>query len=234
MNDSIMVVTGSSRGIGRGIATFFLEQGYTVIGCSRSESTIVSSAYHHFQVDLTNETEVLKFVREIRTRFKKVDVLICNVGLIKSALFMGITSGELLNSFIQTNFVSAFYICREISKLMLLKKTGRIINIASTMTALHEPGTSAYSSTKTALIEMTKVMARELASQGITCNILSPSMVDTESHSGMGEDWEEKMLSIQTLQRKVSIEELCNVISFYISPLSSCITGQVIQTCLVS
>lgn len=234
MNDSIMIITGTSRGIGKGIAEFYSAQGYTVIGCSRSESTIKSDSYNHYQVDLTNETEVLKFVREIRSRFKKVDVLICNVGLIKSALYMGITNGELLNSFIQTNFVSAFYICREISKLMLLRKTGRIINIASTMTSLHEPGTSAYSSTKSALIELTKVMARELSTQGITCNVVSPSMVETESHSEMGKDWEEKMLSVQTLPRKVSIEELCNIISFYISPFSSCITGQVIQTCLVS
>jgi 3-oxoacyl-[acyl-carrier protein] reductase len=117
---------------------------------------------------------------------------------------------------------------------MLLQSSGRIITLSSILVDLHEPGTSAYSATKAAVVEMTKVLARELSSHSITCNVVAPSLMVSESSTDMGEEWRTRMLEKQTFKRTVSIEELCHVIEFFASPLSSAITGQVISTALVT
>jgi len=232
--DTIMVITGTSRGIGKGIAEYFLSKGLIVAGCSRSVTTITHEKYHHTEVDLTDEIQVQKWARKLRTDLKKIDVLVCNVGLVKSALFMTMTPGAVLDSFLKTNLTATFLVCREISKIMLTANYGRIITISSILTALHEPGTSAYSMTKSGVIELTKVMARELAPNNITCNVVSPSVVETEAVADLGEEWKERALNLQTIKRIVSTEEVSNIISFYGSKESGAITGQVINMCLVN
>lgn len=232
-DETVLVVTGTSRGIGKGIAEFFLAKGFKVAGCSRGSSTIDHPNYLHSEVDVTDELQVQKWARKVRTELKKIDILVCNVGLVKSALFMSMTPGSLLDSFLKTNLAATFYVCREFSKIMLTANYGRIITISSILTELHEPGTSAYSMTKSGVIELTKVMARELA-PNITCNTVSPSVVQTEAVADLGEDWKERALNLQTIKRIVSTEEVCNVISFFASPESGAITGQVVNMCLVN
>ena len=99
---------------------------------------------------------------------------------------------------------------------------------------MHLEGTSAYSATKSAVIEMTKILAKELAPAGITCNIFSPALFMTEAAQAMGQEWAGRLLEKQTIKRMVSVEEICNVISFFAAPESGCITGQVINMGLVS
>jgi 3-oxoacyl-[acyl-carrier protein] reductase len=233
-NGTTMVITGTSRGIGKGIAEYFLNKGFKVAGCSRSPSTTNHPNYSHSEVDVTDEIQVQKWARKIRNDLKKVDILVCNVGLVKSALFMSMTPGNVLESFLKTNLSATFFVCREISKIMLTANYGRIINISSILTELHEPGTSAYSMTKSGVIELTKVMARELAPNNITCNVLSPSVVETDAVKDLGLDWKDRALTLQTIKRLISVDELSNVINFYGSPDSGAVTGQVINMCLVN
>jgi 3-oxoacyl-[acyl-carrier protein] reductase len=229
----VMVITGTSKGIGKGLAEHFLAHDYRVAGCSRGPATIEHAGYHHSQVDVTDEKQVQSWSRQVRTQLGQVDVLVCSVGLVKSALFMAVTSGAVFDEFLKTNIAATFYVCREISKLMLMKRKGRIVNVASIMTRIHEPGTAAYSATKSAVIELTKVMARELAPQGITCNVVSPCMVETDASRALGEEWQKRMLEMQTIKRPATIEEVANVISFFAHPGSGCITGQVVNMALV-
>ncbi|GBF48841.1 3-oxoacyl-(Acyl-carrier-protein) reductase [Leptospira ryugenii] len=231
---SVMVITGTSRGIGKGLAEFFLNKGYIVAGCSRGASNISHPNYTHSELDLTDEIQVQKWARKLRTDLKKVDSLICNVGLVKSALFMTMTPGAVFDSFLKTNLSATFFVCREISKIMLSNNYGRIVNIASILTEIHEPGTSAYSMTKSGVIEFTKCIARELAPNHITCNVVSPSVVQTEAVDDLGEDWKERALALQTIKRVVNFDEVANVVSFFVSRESSAITGQVINMCLVN
>src|SRR5438105_3100962 len=147
----VMVITGTSKGIGRGLAEHFLAHGYRLAGCSRGPATIEHANYLHGQVDVTDEKQVQGWSRQLRTQMGQVDVLVCSVGLVKSALFLAVTSGALFDEFLKTNIAATFYVCREISKLMLMKRKGRIVNVASIMTEIHEPGTSAYASTKAAV-----------------------------------------------------------------------------------
>lgn len=125
---------------------------------------------------------------------------------------------------------------REVSKVMILRGYGRIITISSILTALHEEGTSAYSASKSAVTEMTKVAARELAPRGITCNVISPSMIMTDPAQALAAngDWQQRMLAKQTIKRPLTMPEICHVVAFLAAPESGCITGQVISLGLVT
>jgi len=231
----VMVVTGSSRGIGRGMAEHFANAEYIVEGCSRGESTLTDVPnYHHSTVDVSDESQVRDWARSVKRRQGRVDVAICNVGLVKLGTVTGMTTLESFRSFVDAILTSTFLVCREFSKVMALQRYGRIINISSIMTELHAPGTPAYSSAKSGVVELTKVLARELINTGVTCNVVSPSLVLTESSEAFGEEWKKNMLAMQTLQRPIEIAELCNIVRFFASPESGCVSGQVVHTCLVT
>lgn len=230
MNPQVAIITGTSRGLGLDLAKFFLSLNYQVIGCSRSSSTIVSELYYHTTLDVSNEQEVRGWVRNIRLKFGRIDVLICNAALVQSALFLSVTPGNLMESFLKNNIAGVFYVIREVSKQMISQGNGRIIAISSTTTAIHQEGTAIYSATKSAVTEMIKILAKEVSGRGITCNIIAPAMMQTDSSHDLAasSEWEQAMLKKQTIERIITKEEVCHVAEFLVSPLSSAITGQVI------
>ena len=229
----VIVVTGTSKGIGYGIAEYFLGKGYNVAGCSRGVSTIEHDNYFHSRVDVAEENQVRDWVRSIKKRFKRIDILVCNAGYAPANLLMSMTPGTVLTDLLQVNIAGSFYVCREVSKVMLLQRSGRIITTSSMAVGLHEEGTSAYSASKSAIVEMTKVMAKELAPAGITCNVIAPSILMTDAVKDLGEDIIERALENLSVKRMVTIEEVCNILEFFSAPESSCITGQVIHMGLV-
>jgi 3-oxoacyl-[acyl-carrier protein] reductase len=227
-----MAITGTSRGIGRAMAEHFAHSGYVVEGCARSESTLQLPAYEHTRLDVADEAQVRRWARDVKRRRGRVDVLVANVGLVKIGALTGVSTLESFRSFVDAILITTFLVCREFSKIMALQRHGRIINITSIMTELHAPGTVGYASAKSAVVQLTKVMARELADSGVTCNVVSPSLVLTEASEAFGEEWRRNMLAMQTIRRPIEVAELCNVVRFFASPDSSCITGQVVHTCL--
>jgi 3-oxoacyl-[acyl-carrier protein] reductase len=230
----VMVITGTSRGIGRGMADHFARAGYIVEGCSRGDSTLHElPGYHHSTVDVCDEVQVRAWTRDVKRRRERVDVLVSNVGLVKLGAVTGMASLEMFRSFVDGILIGTFLVCREFSKIMALQRHGRIVNVTSIMTELHAPGTSAYASAKSGVVEFTKVLARELVDAGITCNVVSPSLVRTESSEAFGEEWKKNMLAMQTIKRPIEIAELCNIVKFFAAEESGCITGQVVHTCLV-
>jgi 3-oxoacyl-[acyl-carrier protein] reductase len=233
-NPSILVVTGASRGIGFAVANYFLQKGFLVAGCSRGSPTIDHENYRHYLVDVCNESAVRGWARNIKRDLSRVDVLVCNVGLVRIGAVTGSTSLDSFKSFLDSILGSTFLVCREFSKMMMLQRYGRIINIGSIMSEIHAPGTCAYASAKSAVNEFTKVLAREVAEYGVTCNVVSPSMVRTNSNAVFGDRWEKAMLEMQTIKRPIDASELCPLIEFFASPLSSIITGQVLHTCFVN
>lgn len=233
---NVCLITGSSRGLGRALAKHFLEKGYTVLGSSRGKSTISHTRYFHEQINLQNEDEVKIWLRKIKKMHLAVDVLICNLGLARSAMLFPVTPTSVYRDFIETNISSLFFVMREVSKMMLSKKSGRIITISSTMVASHQEGTAIYSASKAAITEMTKVVAKELAPQGITCNIIAPAMLDTEASEELSkaEHWREKMLALQTFPRVIEMAEVCHAADFFVSDLAKSISGQVLYLGLVN
>ena len=234
--NSIAVITGSSRGLGKHLAEHFLNRGFQVIGCSRGLKTINHDNYQHDSIDVGNESDVRTWVFNIKKKFGRVDLLICNAGLVRSTLMLSMIPSSEAENIIRTNYIGVFNVLREISKLMALTGSGRIITISSTMTLLHEEGTSVYSATKAAVTETTKVLAKELAPCGITCNVISPAMMWTQSSMALAEnsDWKKRMLIKQVFPRLIEAEEVCHVADFFASPKSGSITGQVVHVGMVS
>jgi 3-oxoacyl-[acyl-carrier protein] reductase len=229
-----MVVTGASRGLGRGIAEHFTRAGYAVAGCSRGpfEGAEIEN-YKHYLVDVCDEHAVRVWSRQVKRDFGRIDVVVANVGMVKLGAVTGATSLEMFRSFVDGILVTTFLVCKEFSTLMAVQKQGRIITISSIMSELHAPGTCAYASAKKGVVEFTKVLAKELLPFNVTCNCISPSLIETDSAKAFGEAWEQNMLEMQSIRRAVKPSEICNIIDFFASPKSACVTGQVIHTCLV-
>ena len=226
-------MTGSSRGIGLGIARFFLDRGYIVCGCSRSESAITAPDYHHRRLDVSDEKAVRGWVSATAKQFGRIDVAVCSAGVVKSALMMSVTPTAILDEFLATHVRGTFVVCREVSKVMIRQRAGRIINISSLAVPLHLKGAAGYAASKAAVEEMTRVLAKELASTGVTCNIVGPALVMTDPAVAMGPEWAKWLVDQQSIQRTVGVEEVCNVIEFFASPASSAVTGQTLNMCLV-
>jgi 3-oxoacyl-[acyl-carrier protein] reductase len=228
-----MVITGTRTGLGRGMAEHFVKKGYFVAGCSRGASTLEVEGYQHAQVDVGDERQVRQWIRSLQNEYRRIDVLVCNAGLAPAALLLTMTAGEILGPLLRTNVSGTYYTCREVAKVMIMQKFGRIITVSSMAVGLHEEGTSAYSASKSAIVEMTKVLAKELAPLGVTCNVIAPSMIITDAVKALGDAVIARALEKLTIKRTLTIEEVCNVISFFAAPDSVCITGQVIHMGLV-
>jgi 3-oxoacyl-[acyl-carrier protein] reductase len=230
----VMLITGTGKGIGRGLAEYFAGAGYQVVGCSRSAATSSMERVEHAQVDVGSEPEVTAWVRSVRRRYGRIDVAVCNAGLAPATQLLTMTSGAVLEGVLRTNVGGTFYVCREVARAMMQRRFGRIITLSSMAVGLHQEGTSAYAASKSAVVEMTKIMAKELAPAGITCNVVAPSMFMTDAVAALGERVIADALQKLTIKREVTLEELCNVVEFFAAPASGCITGQVLHMGLVS
>ena len=230
----VMAVTGTSKGIGQGIVQYFTDRGYRVVGCSRGPSTLDIENYQHTQVDVGDEKQVREWIRSIKRVYQHIDVLVCNAGFMPGGMLMTMTQADVLDVVLRTNVIGTFYTCREVAKLMMLQKYGRIITISSIMASVHAEGTSAYSASKSAVVEMTKILAKELATTGVTCNVIAPSLVLTETAQALGKTVVERVLEKQTIKRDLTISEICNAIAFFMAPESGSITGQVLNMGLVN
>lgn len=229
----ILLVTGSSRGIGLGIARYFVERGYTVCGCSRSEGTLESPHYHHQSLDVSDEKAVRRWVTSVVREFGGVDIAVCSAGIVGSPLLMSVTPSKVFDEFAATHMRGVFLVCKEVSKVMVRQRSGRIINLSSPAVAWHLSGAAAYAATKAGIEEMTRVLALELAPAGVTCNVVRPGLVMTGAARAMGGDRSEWLLDRQAIRRTVTVDEVCNVIEFFAAPASSAITGQTLSMCLV-
>lgn len=230
----VMVISGTSRGIGRGLAEHFARSGYVVEGCSRRPSDLTVEGYHHSEVDVAEEAQVRGWVRSVRRTHKRIDVLVCNAGLVPPPTLLNLTAADVVRGTLRTNVEGTFLLCREVAKVMMGQRRGRIVTMSSMTLGLHDVGTAAYGASKAAIVEMSKVLAKELAPVGITCNVVAPSVFPTESMSQMGEEAARKTLGSLTIPRELTIEEIANVVTFFAAPESRAVTGQVVHLGLVN
>lgn len=230
----VIVITGTSRGIGRGVAEHFLSKGWTVEGCTRGAGTITDPRYHHTQVNVADEESVRSWIRAIKRRQGKIDVLLNNAGLAPAAIAALLTPGSLVDDVLKTNVMGSFLVAREVALVMTTRKYGRIINVSSMAVGLHEEGTAIYSASKSAIVELTRILAKELAPFNITCNVIAPSMFMTKAVEALGQEVINRALSKLTIKRTITMEEICHVLGFLVSPLGGVITGQTIHIGLIS
>lgn len=222
-----ILITGTSKGIGKYLAEYYLSNDAVVIGCSRSISTIEHQNYLHFQLDINDEIQVKHFCLEIINLYNGIDVLINNAGIASMNLFL-LTPMNMVEKIFRTNFFSTFLFCREISKIMKKNHFGRIVNFSTVAVPLNLEGESIYAASKSAVETLTKILAKELATFGITCNAIGPSPIQTDLIKNVNDQILQKLIEKQAIKEFGEMSDISNVIDFFISPKSNKITGQII------
>ena len=227
MNKTIMLITGTRKGIGRHLVEHYISKGFYVIGCSRGDIDRSIKNYRHFCVDVSNEPAVKKMFREIRKSHGRLDVLINNAG-IASMNHAVLTTIATVHKVLNTNVVGTFLFCREAAKLMKKNKYGRIVNFATVATPLKLEGEAIYASSKAAVVSLTQILGKELAEMGITVNAIGPTPVKTDLMAAVPEEKIRDLINRQSIHRYGEFIDITNVIDFFIRPESDFITGQVL------
>lgn len=223
----ITIITGTRKGIGRFLAHYYLDKGHIVIGCSRSESDLEHDNYHHYIADVSDEKQVKDLVRAVYKKFGKIDNLINNAGIamMNHIIF---TSASAVERVFGTNYLGTFIFTREVSKIMMKKSYGRIVNFSTVAVPIHLDGEAIYASSKAAIVELTKIAAKELGSYGITINAIGPAPVKTDLIKNVPKEKIERLLDYQAIRRFGEFDDISNVIDFFIKKESDFITGQII------
>lgn len=227
MEPGIIIITGTSKGIGRHLAEHYLENGWIVAGCSRGESTIVHDNYSHTSLDIGDETDVTRMVRSVHSKHGKIDALLNNAGIASMNAAL-LTPGSTLEKVFRTNTFGAFYFARETAKLMIRKKQGRIVFFTTVARPLRLEGEIAYAASKAAVESITQILARELGSNGVTVNAIGPTPVKTDLIRGVSDNSIQNLLDRQAIKRIGEFEDVTNVVDFFLKPESSFVTGQII------
>lgn len=222
-----MLITGTRKGIGKYLVEYYIEKGFVVYGCSRSEVDFVLDNYHHYCADVANEQQVREMFTDILKRGDGLDVLINNAG-IASMNHILLTPKKTVENILNTNVIGTFLFCREAAKLMQRGNFGRIVNFATVATPLKLEGEAIYAASKAAIVSLTEVLARELAPMSITVNAVGPTPVQTDLIRSVPQEKMDALLDRQAIRRFGEMDDISNVIDFYIRPESDFITGQVL------
>jgi len=223
-----MIITGTSKGIGKNLAKYYLENGFIVIGCSRGDMDIQLNNYQHYCLDVSNESLVKKMFKEIRKKYGRLDVLINNAG-ISSENHVLLTPLKKAQDSLDTNFIGTFLFCRESVKLMKINQYGRIINISSIHVPLASVGTSIYGASKAAIEQFSGVLAREVFQFGITINILSLSVVKyTGMEHALAQEIKHKILDQTISKEQLDIDDVINAVNFLIDEKSKMVCNQIL------
>lgn len=238
MENKTALVTGGSRGIGRVICRTLAAKGYNIITCYAhgAEAALETVALCEaegvkaiaVQANVANAEDVTALFKEAKEVFGGVDVLVNNAGITKDDLMLRM-SEEAFMQVIDTNLKGAFLCTKAASRMMLRNRFGRIINISSVVGLTGNAGQANYAASKAGLIGLTKSVAKELGSKGITSNAVAPGFIQTDMTDALGEDakkYFEERIPIGALGKP---EDVANAVAFLASAEAGYITGQVLS-----
>jgi len=228
----VAIVTGAASGIGLSIAQRLLELGAYVAVLDINEKSLIEKfdSYNGraciYPLDITNQVLISETVKEITTVFGDVDILINSAGITgKSNILSHEVTSEDLHLVFEVNFMSSFYITKEVLPGMLKKRYGRILHIASIAGKEGNAGMLAYSASKAAVIGMTKVQGKEYAETGITVNALAPAVIRTPLVDNLPVEQVKYMTDKIPMKRCGTLEEVVNMAIYIISRKNSFTTG---------
>lgn len=222
-----LIITGTRKGIGRYLAEYYLNLNYNIVGCSRSESDLKHQNYTHYCLDISDEKAVIKMVRETKKTFKEIYGLINNAG-IASLNHSITTSVETVQNIFNTNLIGTFLFTREVSKVMMRKKFGRIINYTTVAAPLYLAGEAIYAASKAAVENFTITFAKEVGEFGITVNAVGPTPIETDLIKAVPKIKINELINNQAIRRLGTHEDVKNIIDFYLNENSNFITGQIL------
>jgi 3-oxoacyl-[acyl-carrier protein] reductase len=224
------LITGGSRGIGKSIAEAFAESGATTIVTYRNAidaEYFDSKSIRHYQCDVADIKSVQEMTDKIIAEHQKIDVLVNNAGITKDGLLMRM-SEEDWDAVIDTNLKGVFNMTKTVTRHMMGKRYGKIVNITSVVGITGNPGQSNYVASKAGVIGFTKATAKELASRSININAVAPGFIGTEMTDKLSDEVKAKYLESIPLKRIGSGKNIADVVMFLSSEMSEYITGQTI------
>lgn len=232
------IVTGGSKGIGKGIAKVFAENGcavaFTYLSSEEQamelekELSDLGVKVKGYKSDASDFDSAEKLVKDVLEEFGSVDVVVNNAGITKDNLLMRM-SQEDFDRVVQINLKSVFNLTKHVQRSMLKKRSGSIINISSVVGVKGNAGQSNYAASKAGIIGFTKSMALELGSRSIRCNAIAPGFIETEMTDKLDEQTVEGWRNAIPLKRGGTPEDVANACLFLASDLSTYVTGQTLQ-----
>lgn len=234
----VALVTGGSRGIGRAVAIRLAQEGARVFvnyarGADAAQETVklcqaVGAEAEAIGFDVADSAAVDQAMDQIKSKAGKLDILINNAGIAHDGLLLRMKDEE-WNQVIATNLSGAFYCARAASKLMIKGRYGRIINISSVVGEMGNAGQVPYVSSKSGLIGMTKAIARELASRGITSNAVAPGFIETDMTNNLDESLKAEHFKTIPLARYGQADDIAAAVAFLSSDEAGYITGHTLS-----
>ncbi|HEX3460004.1 MAG TPA: SDR family NAD(P)-dependent oxidoreductase [Acidimicrobiales bacterium] len=231
-----VVVTGGSKGLGAGIVKSFLESGDRVATCARSSTPEVEAwssdpelkdRFFFLPADLADRGDTDAFIKAVLAHWDTIDILVNNAGVARDGI-LGLFSDDDVDTVVDLNLKGTIHITRLVSRHMLARRSGRIINISSIIGLSGYRGLSVYGATKAALDGFTRALARELGSRGITVNSVAPGYLRTEMSHGLDEGQLEQIVRRTPSGRLGEPEDVARAIQFLTAPESDYITGHVL------
>ncbi len=221
-----ILITGSSRGLGREMAEYFLQHGDHVYGCARSEASINHPNYHHYSLNIASAEEVSEFFFTLRKDIKQLDALINNAGVASMNAF-ALSPIESFQKIFDINVQGTFLFCQKALGLLKRAPAPRIINMTTVAVPLLLEGEAIYAASKSAVETLTRIIAKEYGGFGITCNAIGPSPIDTALIKGVAKDKIAQLVKQQAIKKMATPEDVINLVDFYLRPESRMISGQV-------
>jgi len=235
--DKVAVVTGSSRGIGRAIALRLAAEGAAVVVNYHSNEAAANEVVEQIradggraiavQADVRDPAQAQALINAAKKEFGRVDILVNNAGTTRDMLIMRM-SEEDWDLVIDTNLKGAFNCIKAVARQMMRQRYGRIVNITSVAGISGNAGQANYASAKAGLIGLTKTVAKELGSRGITCNAVAPGLVPTDLTASLPEELVQRAVEFTPLGRTGTPEDMAAAVAFLASDEAGFITGQVL------
>lgn len=225
MNKPVTLITGTRKGIGQFLANHYVRLGHTVVGCSRENPDWQLDGYEHYLADVADEDAVLKLFSGIRKSHGRLDNLVNNAG-IASMNHSLLTPLSTVENILRTNVTGSFLFMREAAKMMKKQKIGRMVNFTTVAIPLKLEGEAIYAASKSAVLSLTQILAREYAPFGVTVNAVGPTPIATDLTRTVPKAKMDQLLARQAINRFGTFEDVANVVDFFLKPESSFITGQ--------
>ncbi|HDN2512140.1 MULTISPECIES: 3-oxoacyl-ACP reductase FabG [Providencia] len=230
----IALVTGASRGIGKAIALTLIARGATVIGTATSEKGAEAiTAYldgkgKGLALNVTDAASIEETLTKIREEFGEIDILVNNAGITRDNLLMRMKEEE-WQDIIDTNLSSVYRLSKAVLRAMMKKRCGRIISIASVVGVMGNAGQTNYAAAKAGLIGFSKSLAREVASRGITVNVVAPGFIETDMTKALTDEQRAGILSQVPADRLGDAQEIASAVAFLASDEAAYITGETLH-----
>lgn len=230
----IALITGASRGIGRAIAESLVARGARVIGTATSDKGAADiSAYlgengKGYNLNVVDQASIDAVLSAIRAEFGEIDILVNNAGITRDNLLMRMKDDE-WQDILDTNLTSVFRLSKAVLRAMMKKRCGRIITIGSVVGTMGNAGQANYAAAKAGLIGFSKSLAREVASRGITVNVVAPGFIETDMTRALTDEQRAGILSQVPANRLGDAKEIANAVAFLASDEAGYITGETLH-----